>query len=71
VLVLQRSKGEEIIIGEGSEAVRVCLVDVRGDKVRIGVEAARGVSVHRAEIYERIHGRLPEQKNGRAAGRLG
>ena len=51
MLVLSRQKGESIIIGDDMEVV---IVDVRGDKVRLGINAPRAVSVHRKEIYEVI-----------------
>jgi creatinine deaminase len=51
MLVLARQRGETIVIGEDIE---VTVVDVRGDKVRLGVNAPRTVQVHRKEIYEQI-----------------
>lgn len=37
------------------ESVRVTVVDIRGDKCRIGVEAPKDVAVHRREVYDAIH----------------
>jgi carbon storage regulator len=51
VLVLSRQKDESIIIGDD---VEVTIVDVRGDKVRLGINAPRSISVHRKEIYDAI-----------------
>ena len=51
MLVLSRQRDESIIIGDN---IVVTVVDVRGDKVRLGIEAPREVSVHRREIYEAI-----------------
>jgi carbon storage regulator len=51
MLVLSRQRDESIIIGDN---VIVTIVDVRGDKVRLGIEAPREVSVHRREVYEAI-----------------
>ena len=51
MLVLSRQRDESIIIGDN---VVVTIVDVRGDKVRLGIEAPREVSVHRREVYEAI-----------------
>ena len=51
MLVLSRQKDESIIIGDDIE---ITIVDVRGDKVRLGINAPRSVSVHRKEIYEAI-----------------
>ncbi len=58
MLVLSRQKDESIIIGDD---VEVTIVDVRGDKVRLGISAPRSISVHRKEIYEAIQ-REKEQK---------
>lgn len=54
MLVLSRQKDESIIIGSGDDAVEVTIVDVRGDKVRLGINAPRSTPVHRKEIYEAI-----------------
>lgn len=51
MLVLSRKKDEAIVIGDN---IRIVIVEVRGDKVRIGIEAPKDVSVHRKEIYEAI-----------------
>ena len=51
MLVLSRQSNETIIIGDN---IRVTIVEVRGDKVRIGIDAPRDVTVHRQEIYDAI-----------------
>lgn len=51
MLVLSRQRDESIIIGDN---IVVTVVDVRGDKVRLGIEAPHEVSVHRREVYEAI-----------------
>ncbi len=51
MLVLSRKKNESIIINDN---VVITVVEVRGDKVRIGIEAPRDVSVHRQEVLEAI-----------------
>jgi carbon storage regulator len=51
MLVLSRQKDESIIIGDDIE---ITIVDVRGDKVRLGINAPREISVHRKEVYEAI-----------------
>jgi len=51
VLVLTRKKDESICIGDD---IIITLLDIRGDKVRIGIEAPKSVQVHRAEIYNKI-----------------
>ena len=51
MLVLSRKKDESIMIGDDIEIV---VVDIRGDKVRLGITAPREVSVHRKEVFEAI-----------------
>jgi carbon storage regulator len=51
MLVLSRKRDEVVMIGD---AIRVTIVDVRGDKVRLGIEAPAEVPVHRREVYDRI-----------------
>ncbi len=50
MLVLSRKKNEQIVIGDGE--VVVTLVEIRGDKVKIGIEAAASVAVDRKEVHE-------------------
>ena len=51
MLVLSRTRDQTIMIGDDIE---VTIVDVRGDKVRLGINAPRNVSVHRKEIYDAV-----------------
>jgi carbon storage regulator len=51
MLVLSRQKDESIMIGD---EVEVTIVDVRGDKVRLGITAPKHIPVHRKEVYEAI-----------------
>jgi carbon storage regulator len=51
MLVLSRKKNESIII---NDHITVTVVEIRGDKVRLGIEAPKDVSVHRREVYEAI-----------------
>ena len=49
MLVLSRKRNESVIINDN---IVVTVIDVRGDKVRIGIEAPRDVAVHRQEVLE-------------------
>ena len=51
MLVLSRQRDQSIMIGD---AIVVTIVDIRGDKVRLGVDAPQEVPVHRQEVYEAI-----------------
>jgi carbon storage regulator len=51
MLVLTRKKNESIVIGDD---VKITIVDVRGDQVKLGITAPKNVSVHREEIYLEI-----------------
>jgi carbon storage regulator len=51
MLVLSRQRDETIMIGDDIE---ITVVDIRGDKVRLGISAPSTVPVHRKEVYEAI-----------------
>ena len=51
MLILTRRSGQTIFIGDD---VRVTVLDIKGNQVRIGIEAPDAVAVHREEIYDRI-----------------
>ncbi|MFB0555520.1 MAG: carbon storage regulator CsrA [Phycisphaerae bacterium] len=51
MLVLSRCKDESIMVGENIEVI---IVDVQGNKVRLGITAPKDVSVHRKEVYETL-----------------
>ena len=51
MLVLSRQRDETIMIGDNIE---VTVVDIRGDKVRLGITAPKEISVHRKEVYDAI-----------------
>ena len=59
MLVLSRHRDESIMIGD---SVVVTIVDIRGDKVRLGIEAPQHIPVHRQEVYEAI-----QRENRKAA----
>ena len=64
MLVLTRKKNESIIINND---ITVVVVEIRGDKVRLGIDAPREVSVHRDEIYQAIK-RDQQREQGAAGG---
>lgn len=51
MLVLSRKVGERIVVGDN---VTITVVDVRGDKIRLGIEAPKEIPVHRQEVYDAI-----------------
>ena len=59
MLVLSRHRDESIMIGDN---VVVTIVDIRGDKVRLGIDAPQEIPVHRQEVYEAI-----QRENKRAS----
>ena len=61
MLILSRLVGEEIIIGDN---IKVMVVEIRGDKIRLGITAPKDVTVHRKEIYNAI---AAEKKNAEDA----
>lgn len=51
MLVLSRKKNESIVINDD---ITIVIVEIRGDKVRLGVEAPKEIPVHRREVYDAI-----------------
>lgn len=52
MLVLSRLVGEDLVLADGMVLIRI--VDVRGDKVKLGIDAPRSLSVHRREVFDAI-----------------
>lgn len=64
MLVLTRAVGEEIIIGDD---IRIKILSISGNQVRLGIAAPRRVEVHRSEIYKRL--KLEQGEKLAASGR--
>lgn len=56
MLVLSRKKNESIVVNND---VVITVIEIRGDKVRLGIVAPKDVPVHREEVFEAIHGTKP------------
>ena len=57
MLVLARKCWEKIVIGDN---IIVTILDIRGDKVRVGIEASKGISIHREEVYKEKRDKLSQ-----------
>src|SRR5271165_665168 len=66
MLVLSRKKNESIIINDN---ITVTVIEIRGDKVRLGIEAPKDVTVHRREVYEAIQSQARNSEQGARIGR--
>lgn len=64
MLVLSRKKNESIVINDD---ISIVVVEIRGDKVRLGVEAPKEIPVHRREVYDAIK-KSVDQSNTRTFG---
>jgi carbon storage regulator len=65
MLVLSRKKNESIIINDN---IVVTVIEIRGDKVRLGIEAPKHVTVHRREVYEAIQSQARSSDEGAKVG---
>jgi carbon storage regulator len=65
MLVLSRHRDESIMIGDD---VVVTIVDIRGDKVRLGIDAPSSIPVHRQEVYDAIQRENREAARAKAGG---
>ncbi|MAT11504.1 MAG: carbon storage regulator CsrA [Pirellulales bacterium] len=59
MLVLSRRRDESIMIGK---EITITIVDVRGDKVRLGIDAPPSISVHREEVFQAIQNEQTEEE---------
>lgn len=60
MLVLSRKQDEKIIIGD---SITLMVIAIQGDKVRLGIEAPKDVSIHREEVYQAILKERGKQKD--------
>lgn len=65
MLVLSRKKNESIVINDD---ITIVVVEIRGDKVRLGVEAPKEVPVHRREVYDAIKRHADDEISDPTAG---
>ncbi len=63
MLVLSRHRDESIMIGDN---IVITVVDVRGDKVRLGIDAPTDIPVHRQEVYDAIQREKNAKKDAQA-----
>ncbi|HWE36139.1 MAG TPA: carbon storage regulator CsrA [Isosphaeraceae bacterium] len=63
MLVLSRKKNESIVI---DDHITITVVEIRGDKVRLGIDAPKDITVHRREVYEAILNQAQAQAQARA-----
>ena len=66
MLVLSRKKNESIVINND---ITIVVVEIRGDKVRLGIEAPKEVPVHRQEVYDAIQRNEAESPATESAGK--
>ncbi len=64
MLVLSRKKNESIVV---DDAIVITVLEIRGDKVRLGIEAPKSVPIHRSEVYAAIQSHQPGSEPAAAA----
>jgi carbon storage regulator len=64
MLVLTRSRDESIMIGQD---VEVTIVDVRGNSVRLGINAPKSIPVHRREVFNAIHEQELDERSSKSS----
>ena len=64
MLVLSRKQDEKIVIGDN---ISLMVISIQGDKVRLGIDAPKDISIHRQEVYEAIKRKQLEAEEGTVA----
>ena len=59
MLIIPRKKGEGVVIGNN---IIVTVIEIRGDKVRLGIEIPPGMPFHRKEVYDAMHQPPPQDE---------
>ncbi len=69
MLILTRKVGETVAIGDD---IQISIVEIKGNQIKLGIQAPKNVQVHRAEVYQKIHdeNRLAAQVSTEALGDL-
>ena len=62
MLVLSRQKDESIVI---ENDIEIKIVDIRGDRVQLGITAPKSIPVHRREIYDKIREKEAQEQTGK------
>jgi carbon storage regulator len=62
MLILTRRLGETLVIGNDGE-IKVTILGIKGNQIRIGIEASDKISVHRQEVYLKIQAKKEQQEN--------
>ena len=65
MLVLSRKKNESVVVNDN---ITIVVVEIRGDKVRLGIEAPKDVPVHRKEIFDAIQQSAPQSEREKSRG---
>jgi carbon storage regulator len=63
MLILTRHIGQALVIGDGEQRANVTVLGIKGNQVRIGVEALKTVPVHREEVYNRIQAEKEKEQS--------
>ena len=63
ILVLSRKKDEKIIIGDGDNKITIMIIEIRGDKCRLGIEAPKEIPINREEVWAAIQKENEEKTN--------